>query len=247
MTSVAQKNYDKYNKANSYDSYIFKKTHVVRINKSIDIVRQYLGANKDRKKILDVGCGDGQISVKFKELGLEVYGIDIASSQVKEAKKRGVVAIEGDFQNGLPYDNKSFDIVFCGEVVEHLVDVRFLITEINRILVAGGLLVLTTPNLAGFNDRVRFIFGINPRHCSPLSKDHSLHIRPFTLGSLRTVLEKGGFNVTKFCSNKIRVSPFEKHEYDSYFLANYFPGFGAALIIGAIKEADVDSIELIED
>ncbi|MFC1790374.1 class I SAM-dependent methyltransferase [Patescibacteria group bacterium] len=245
-TNSLAKNKAKYDQAGAFD-YLKRRTHRVRIDKSLRLIKKYKECQEGQKlKALDIGCGDGQVAIRIKEIGYEIFGLDIAQDQVEVAKKNGVKAVVGDAEKKFPFKDSFFDVVFCGEIIEHLVDARPFILEINRILKKDGLLVLTTPNLTGLNDRVRMLFGYHPRHASPLSKNHYLHIRPFTYSSLKELLEKGGFQVNCLLSSKVRLSPFVSFDFDSYWLANIFPNLGAALIVEAYKKRQVSKIKLMD-
>ncbi len=99
------------------------------------------------KKLLEVGCGMGYFSAKAYELGANVTGVDIGDRLIKKSKKR---VPKGKFQvataSDLPFDNNSFDIVICTEVLEHIDNQDKAINELIRVLAKKGKLVITTPN-----------------------------------------------------------------------------------------------------
>ena len=66
------------------------------------------------------------------------------------------------YARGLPISNACLDAVFAGEIIEHLVDTDSFIAEIARVLRPGGHTVITTPNLASFENRLRLLAGIYP-------------------------------------------------------------------------------------
>ena len=93
------------------------------------------------KRILDVGCGLGELGERFaKELGAEVCAIDISPRMVELARSRGVDAQLGDAEN-LPYPDASFDCVFAGWVLYHVPDLSRAVAECARVLTPGGGLV----------------------------------------------------------------------------------------------------------
>lgn len=92
----------------------------------------------EEKRALDIGCRDGYWSEKLKERGYEVSAVDI------EPHYSG--AITHNVENGLPYPDGTFDLVWCTEVIEHLYKPEFLLEEINRVLKPDGMAILTTPN-----------------------------------------------------------------------------------------------------
>jgi SAM-dependent methyltransferase len=93
------------------------------------------------KKILDVGCGLGELGLRFaKELGAEVKAIDVSPRMVELSRARGVDAQLGDVEH-LPFPNDTFDCVFAGWVLYHVPDLPQAIRECARVLAADGTLV----------------------------------------------------------------------------------------------------------
>uniref|UniRef100_E6Q525 Methyltransferase type 11 domain-containing protein n=1 Tax=mine drainage metagenome TaxID=410659 RepID=E6Q525_9ZZZZ len=68
----------------------------------------------------------------------------------------------GDVSSRLPFDDACFDVAIFGEVIEHLVDPDAALQEISRVLRPGGYLVLTTPNLACWFNRIVLVIGVQP-------------------------------------------------------------------------------------
>lgn len=90
------------------------------------------------KKALDVGCRDGYWSEKLKAKGYHVVSCDL------EPHYPGALALNANEK--LPFGASEFDLVWCSEVIEHLLDPSFTVAEFKRILKPGGSLVMTTPN-----------------------------------------------------------------------------------------------------
>ena len=117
------------------------------------------------ERLLDIGCGVGNIALYLKEAvgAREVYGVEIAEKQVKAARQKGVEAFAVDVGvERLPFDDGFFDVIFCGEVIEHLIDTDHLLDEVYRTLSPKGLCVLTTPNLAAWYNRLTLLLGFQP-------------------------------------------------------------------------------------
>jgi len=113
---------------------------------------------------------------------------DGSENYVKILKKKGFMAKQCDFNEKLPFRNKSFDAVISLEVIEHLEKSEFFLQEINRILKKGGVLILSTPNFAWFPYRLRHLLGKAPYL-------EGYHIRHFTYSSLTEKLKKAGFKL----------------------------------------------------
>ena len=118
---------------------------------------------RDAKRVLDVGCGDGQISRLAVALGAEhVVGVDPTWNQVRVAQQRGggvVFARSGAAT--LPFPDHSFDAVVACLVFEHIRDVDEAIAEVARVLQPGGRFcfflnhpLLQTPNSGWIDDQI---------------------------------------------------------------------------------------------
>jgi ubiquinone/menaquinone biosynthesis C-methylase UbiE len=174
-------------------------------------VLDYLSKSK-YDVMLDIGCGDGNFSIKIKDAGhaKEIYGIEITEKGVISAINNGVKAFKVDIDvENLPFEDRFFDSIFAGEVIEHLYDTDHFLDEIYRVLKPGGILVITTPNLASIHNRVALLFGYQPfpmgvsarmnigRAYEPSSEQaQSLdHIRVMTMRSLRDLLRIHDFKI----------------------------------------------------
>lgn len=111
--------------------------------------KMLLNRTRGAKKILDIGCGSGDLLCAFKSLGLQVKGVDISSKAIKIAGEKvdqvNVYACDVAKER-LPFKGKFFDIVTAVEVVEHLSCETNFFKEAFRVLKPGGLFFMTTPN-----------------------------------------------------------------------------------------------------
>lgn len=89
--------------------------------------------------VLDVGCGDGQISRALASRGAAVTGIDPTERNLEVARERagGPVYVKAGADE-LPFDDASFDAVVACLVFEHIDDVDAAIAEVARVLRPGG-------------------------------------------------------------------------------------------------------------
>lgn len=193
----------------------------------------------DGQRLLDVGCGDGRIGKRFADLGYTVHGLDTAPENVQRARELGIAAVEGDAADPLPFEDASFDVVFAGEIIEHLFDTGAFLAELSRVLRPGGWLVLTTPNLAHLPDRLLLLLGHSPGQVQPGHPFLRLHIRPFTVGTLREALEEAGFDLERSESTMVvlRRDPRDpdRVQLGSALLARLFPSFGSFILAYARK------------
>lgn len=102
---------------------------------------------KKSLKILDVGCGTGELSLLFAEMGHKVTGIDISRQMLKAAKTKAeasgadITFWEGDAENP-PYDTSSFDIVFSRHLLWTLPNPKTAVENWKRVLRKNGKVVI---------------------------------------------------------------------------------------------------------
>jgi len=117
------------------------------------------------RKFLDVGCGDGTITEMIGRIlnTEDMFGLDISEIAVKEATKKGIRVVQADIENNsFPFDDNSFDLVFCGDFIEHVFDCKNLLDESMRVLKPEGFFILTTPNLGSWYNRISLLLGYQP-------------------------------------------------------------------------------------
>ena len=177
-------------------------------------------------RILDLGCAESPFSHLFTGDN-ESYGLDNCPKRIllneNNALHKGYQALIVGEGLSIPFPDSSFDIIICTEVIEHVVEIRQLINEINRVLRKGGKLILSTPNLVSLGNRLGMICGKGlkfnllgfwqggpyPLTSWSLGKipgkqysfdsirypEQPLHVRFFTFESLRKLLKYSGFSV----------------------------------------------------
>lgn len=173
-------------------------------NASVKIIRNLLRRipYASNNKILDVACG---VSTLGKSFGDNVYGLDLNIESAKHAAKHGIKFKLGNVENKWDFPNDYFDIVIASHIIEHVVNPDFLLLESKRVLKKGGILIIGTPNLASWFNRILLLFGIQPFFTEVSTQDKTLglkftraftksrnplgHLRVFTYGALRDILE----------------------------------------------------------
>ncbi|MBC7381727.1 MAG: methyltransferase domain-containing protein [Bacteroidia bacterium] len=112
------------------------------------IINSVRALNNPNAKILDIGCGNGNMSLALGSLGYFVTGIDIDKTSIEHATILNTfknVKFEVNDANSLAVKD-AFDVVVCSEVLEHLKQPRELTESIYRILKPGGVFIATVPN-----------------------------------------------------------------------------------------------------
>jgi len=141
------------------------------------------------KHALDVGCGCGEFLEILGRAGFRAEGVDGNPRQIEMVKLAGLKGELADLNLGLPFEDGLFDLVTCLEVIEHVARAEFLLTEISRVLKAGGNFLISTPNFAYLNYRVHYLMGAAPWN-------EGIHLRFFTKKHLSSLLKEAGFILT---------------------------------------------------
>ncbi len=94
-------------------------------------------------RLLDVGCGRGELWPHVQDLCAEYVGVDALAYDGFPREHRVVVA---DLEQTLPVRDAAADAVVAVETIEHLENPRALVRELVRVVRPGGLVIVTTPN-----------------------------------------------------------------------------------------------------
>ena len=141
----------------------------------------------DGERVLDIGCGAGQFCAALDAAGARVTGVDVARAAIDRARASHPCldfrAIAAD--RPLPFEDNSYEVVWAGEVIEHVADTATWLSEVRRVLAPRGRLLLSTPSHGRLLVAVRGI-----EHFSQPLGDH-LHL--YTRRSLKRLLGEFGF------------------------------------------------------
>jgi 2-polyprenyl-3-methyl-5-hydroxy-6-metoxy-1,4-benzoquinol methylase len=143
-------------------------------------------ASRGPLRVLDVGCGEGQLTAAIASSGHEVLGIDVAEEPLRRARRRRpeLQLLRVDAAGAWPLDDASFDVVWAGETIEHVADTAGWLSEVRRVLRSGGSLLLSTPSHGPLARLGLALSGRFERHFDPRSD----HLRFYTARSLRKLL-----------------------------------------------------------
>lgn len=201
-----------------------------------DKFRFILNSVGTKLRVLDIGCNDGLIGSMLIEKGNEVCGIDIVKREVIKAKSRGIKATVVDIENQyLPYSPNFFDVVLLTDVIEHVFDTDLLLTKIYKVLKIGGVLLITTPNVASLGRRLMLLFGINPfLEYSTSYIDHADspvdHIRYYTHSDLRRQVVRNNFRSAYTKGDRVNFILFS-----NIFAAVLFPSLSINIHCRGVK------------
>lgn len=168
--------------------------------------------------ILDIGCSYTPQLIHHIIEGDTYYCCDYHEEIDAETERYSKIDLNSDRLDEV-FEGMRFDVVFCGEVIEHLYSPDDLLAEMREILEPDGILILSTPNLAYLPNRLLLLFGISPiflensserqlgRRLKVLGQGNPTkgHIRVFTYRAIRDLLELKGFRTLRVTAVPFQV------------------------------------------
>jgi ubiquinone/menaquinone biosynthesis C-methylase UbiE len=145
-------------------------------------------------KILDAGCGTGQLVKSLSEIGY-TYGIDISKEAIKYCRKRKLKNIRKGSVTQIPFADNSFDIITCLDVIYHqaVKNDNRAINEFARVLKPKGILILKVP-------AHQWLFG---KH------DKIVHTKKrYEINKLKNQLKRNCFIIKKISYGNMFLFPF---------------------------------------
>ncbi len=156
-----------------------------------------LNLPRDRRRVFELGCGNGAFSHELSRRDWTVTGIDPSQSGINEARKGG----HGEFHVASAYDDLAsrfgtFPTVVSLEVVEHVYDPRKYTRTVYSLLEPGGVALISTPYHGYWKNLALALTGRMDAHFTALW-DHG-HIKFWSIATLNQLLTEVGFEVLRF-------------------------------------------------
>ncbi len=166
--------------------YVFHEDEPLRWARAAQQYAVHLRALESRhpRRLLDIGCAAGHLSALARYRGWRVTGLDVSAEAVSRAVAQfGIDARAGALSLHLA-TLPTFDVVFLGDVIEHVDDPIAFLREVRAALSPSGVVCIDTPNWGSFWRRVggRRWIGLN-----------RYHVNLFDAASLSRLLETTGF------------------------------------------------------
>jgi ubiquinone/menaquinone biosynthesis C-methylase UbiE len=148
------------------------------------------------KNVLDIGCGNGELSEILVRRGMNVISTDLGFDSIRRASEKinarlsrrprqdsPIRFVQGDIYR-LPYDDASFDAVVASEIIEHLENPREAFSEVARVLKSGGYFIVATP----YMEKLQYTLCIHCNEKTPVNA----HLHSFDENALTDMLSGAG-------------------------------------------------------
>jgi 2-polyprenyl-3-methyl-5-hydroxy-6-metoxy-1,4-benzoquinol methylase len=196
-------------------------------------------ARLPKGKLVDVGCGDGEMLQFAIQMGWDGFGLELDPQAISAGRKKGLTVLEGGYETLDDYP-LLFDCIICSHVLEHVHEPMEALEKMMGALKPGGVLLLSCPNT---RSKASHYFGVHWR-----GLEAPRHIAIPSVHFLREFLEKSGFQVEQ---NVFNGFPSIQESIDIVAQASPssdYSGEKKAIVkqaLGSPSLGDVDFIELI--
>ncbi len=172
---------------------------------SHDRVLQLLSEEPDVHRVLDAPSGAGAFSLRLLETGREAWAGDIEDALVASGPRFARIDLDERF----PFEDGFFDAIVSIDGIEHLERPFDFIRETARVLRAGGVAVISTPNVSALRSRWRFFWtGHHNKGKVPLDETAPTplhHIGLLTFHELRYMLHTSGLRIERITTNRAKL------------------------------------------
>jgi 2-polyprenyl-3-methyl-5-hydroxy-6-metoxy-1,4-benzoquinol methylase len=171
---------------------------------------------RDAKKILDLGCGDGGTSVRLKEKGMEVVGVERDEELCAIARRRLDKVFSADIADlKLPYPQGYFDCILYGDVLDCLVDPLSVLKNNKFYLNDNGYVIASMANIRYYKAIIRLVFGGTWDYVDAgILWKH--HLRFFTLINIKELFINAGFEISEILRNVSAARGFKIADFISF-------------------------------
>jgi len=158
-------------------------------------------------RLLDVGCGAGDLASVFAAHGYQVSGVEPSQQAAARAAERGIDMHHGTLDDA-PWEPGTFDAIIFNHVLEHIDDPVDAIERAAALLKPDGLLVIAVPNFGSWHRRV---FG-----SAWFQLDLPRHVQHFDRDSLSTVVRRAGLRPIAIGAASMRPSLLGSLQYSTF-------------------------------
>lgn len=136
-------------------------------------ILELLPAPGERRRLLDVGAGTGELSHLLAKRGFEVTAVE--RYPLADGVASQIEFHQADLDQGLPPLRGAYDWILCADVLEHVREPQLLLQRLRELLTPGGLIVASLPNSGHWYFRLHVLCGSFPRDEKGLFDRTHLH------------------------------------------------------------------------
>jgi len=171
------------------------------------VLRRVLACLPEGGRVLDIGCGSGVLLAKLGERAGYRAGLELSSTAAAAAARVADHVVNLPVGAELPFEPASFDVVVCADVLEHLPDPAGALEAVSRFCRPGGAIIVSVPNVANWQARLRLLRGI--WRYEPVGLFDSGHLRFLTRETLLELVSASGLVVESCVAARVPQLSFQ--------------------------------------
>ena len=183
----------------------------------MDNNKDYIYQQEPRKELLELipiknrngnmleigaGAGDTLLYAKENNYAQNIYGVELCkienSNQTSEIFSNFIIGNIEDLK--LPFEKESFNIIICGDVLEHLIDPYTVLNKLKEYLTDDGVIIASIPNIREFKTMKKIFFQGDFKYEESGILDKT-HLRFFTKKNIIELFKNQGFNIIDIISS----------------------------------------------
>lgn len=184
------------------------------VQKDFDWIISEISKYKKNGRILEIGCGKGDLIIKIKSKGFEVYGVEISQIASRELKDSNIPVKNAPIEE-VDYPADYFDYVIMYGVIEHVNNPYLVMKKINSWLRPSGGVMIYTPNVNSlFHKLAKYAYYLSlGKYIFPLKRMFvAMHTYYFNISTLSNLLTK-----TDYMVEYIKYDNIDKNIFCNYF------------------------------
>jgi methionine biosynthesis protein MetW len=146
-------------------------------------------------RVLDLGCGAGGLLARLAGHAGYRAGVELSATAAAEASRVADEVVNLPLDAELPFAGESFDVVVCADVLEHVAEPAAALATAARLCRTGGAVVISVPNVAYWQARLRLLRGV--WRYEPTGLFDSGHLRFLTRDTLLELVGGAGLAVER--------------------------------------------------
>lgn len=216
-------------------------------NKNRILLLRDLKFIKKNDRVLDAGCGSGNVVLEFAQTAQKIEGWDVNALSIKflksKIKERKLKNASARTVNLLKVKGRGkFSKIILTEVIEHLSqkDYNLMLKNLRSLLISGGEIFITTPNDKSIWPFLEFSLNFIQKNFQKIPTFEERHLGHFDIKKLTKNVEEAGFKVTKSGTLNF-ISPFlffvpEKGRDEFHRWESARTKFGSLVYVVAVKK-----------
>jgi glycosyltransferase involved in cell wall biosynthesis/SAM-dependent methyltransferase len=161
-------------------------------------------------RLLDVGCGGGQLLASAARRGWRGLGADLSHRTCVLARRAGMPVVQAD-ATALPFRDAGMDGVSLVNVLDHTPDPSTALFEVRRVLRPGGHLAIRIPNAAFHRPCIRLLAALGPlSRWRGWDRVPILHLFALTPRGVRLLVQRAGFEVLDLRNSSLAAEGFAR-------------------------------------